>query len=48
MPGRDPVGAEAPWYVLASARPTRTPSITAGMKEEQQIRVMTEFGIEKR
>jgi hypothetical protein len=25
----------------------RTPSITAGTKEEQQIRVMTEFGIER-
>jgi hypothetical protein len=27
-------------------RPARTPSITAGMKEEHQIRVRTEFGIE--
>jgi hypothetical protein len=28
-------------------RPARTPSITAGTKEEQQIRVRTEFGIER-
>jgi hypothetical protein len=27
--------------------PARTPSITAGAKEEQQIRVRTEFGVER-
>jgi hypothetical protein len=28
-------------------RPARTPSIATGMKEEQQIRVMAEFGVER-
>jgi hypothetical protein len=28
-------------------RPARTPSITAEMKEEQQIRVRTKFGVER-
>jgi hypothetical protein len=28
-------------------RPARTPSITTGTKEEQQIRVRTEFGLER-
>jgi hypothetical protein len=28
-------------------RPARTPSITARTKEEQQIKVMTEFGVER-
>jgi hypothetical protein len=28
-------------------RPARTPSITIEMKEEQQIRVRTEFGVER-
>jgi hypothetical protein len=31
-----------------SARLARMPSITAGTKEEQQIRVMAEFGVERR
>jgi hypothetical protein len=34
--------------VLASTRPARTHLIAVGTKEEQQIRVMIEFGVEKR
>jgi hypothetical protein len=34
--------------VLASTRPARTHVIAVGTKEEQQIRVRIEFGIERR
>jgi hypothetical protein len=47
LPERDPIGARAPWSVIASARPARTSSITTGTKEEHQIRVRTEFGVER-
>jgi hypothetical protein len=48
LPGRDPVRAGVPWCVLVSVRPTRMPSITIRMKEEQQIRVRVEFGVGRR
>jgi hypothetical protein len=48
LPRRDPVGAGVPWCVLASPMPARRPSIATGMKEEQQITVRVEFGVERR
>jgi hypothetical protein len=43
----DAVRAGAPWCVQVSARLASTSSITAGMKEEHQIRITTGFGVER-
>jgi hypothetical protein len=46
--GGTPSGHERLGSVLALARLARMSSITAGMKEEQQIRVRAEFEVERR
>jgi hypothetical protein len=44
LPGRDPIGAGAPWCVLASARPARTSSITTGRRKNNKLRLEQNLG----